>query len=307
MVSIERITYHGWSEAYHLTNGQLELIVPQQIGIRIMHCGLVRQANHFHVNEALGGQSGGPDWYLYGGHRLWHAPESKPRTYYPDNHPIEVIQQGESILLRQATEPTTGIQKEIELTFHPSQAQVKVVHRLRNHNLWAVELAPWALSVMKAGGVGIIPLPPYGSHDSNLLPNRQVILWPYSRMTDPRWTWGDHFIMLRQDANATNPQKVGMDVAAGWAAYANDGQLFLKTFQPIPNASYPDRGSSVEFFTNKIMLEVETLGPLQRIEPQASIEHQETWFVFGETPTPDGEADVEAHILPKAQLALASQ
>ena len=29
------------------------------------------------------GKTGGSEWHIYGGHRLWHAPEVMPRTYYP--------------------------------------------------------------------------------------------------------------------------------------------------------------------------------------------------------------------------------
>lgn len=303
---IEQIAYQGWSDAYRLTNGALELVIPSQVGIRILHCGLVGQANQFYVDASVSGQVGGEAWRLYGGHRLWHAPEAQPRTYSPDNQPIQLVQEGEVIRLTQLPEASTGIQKEVEIVFHPDQAQAKVTHRLINHNLWPVELSVWALSVMAQGGVGIMPLPPYGSHVGNLLPNRALILWPYTRMTDPRWVWGDQFILLRQDNLATTPQKIGMTVDEGWAAYANQGQLFLKTFTPVPSATYPDMGSSVEFYTDATILEVETLGPLTTLAPQASVEHTEQWFVFDGVTMSQNDAEVQAHVLPKVQIALSS-
>ncbi len=57
-------------------------------------------------------------------------------------------------------------------------------------------------------------------------------------------------------------------------------------------------GSNFETFTNESMLEVETLGPLTRVEPGECVEHIETWQLFGDVPSPQNDADVEAHILP---------
>ena len=34
------------------------------------------------------------EWKPWGGHRLWAAPEAMPRTYSPDNSPIDYKKQG---------------------------------------------------------------------------------------------------------------------------------------------------------------------------------------------------------------------
>ena len=60
--------------------------------------------------------------------------------------------------------------------------------------------APWALSVMDTGGTAIIPLPPRGSHEDNLLPANSMTFWAYTDMADPRWTWGEKYLLLRQDS-----------------------------------------------------------------------------------------------------------
>lgn len=88
------------------------------------------------------------------------------------------------------TEPTTGVQKEIDIRLSPDKAHVILTHRLRNANLWAVQLAPWALSVMAPGGTAIFPLPPRGPHPGNLQPTGNLAIWAYTDLSDPRWTWG---------------------------------------------------------------------------------------------------------------------
>lgn len=303
MAQLSTIAYGGWQTCYQLSNAQIDLVITGEVGFRVLRFGFRNQANEFFENPAMLGKTGGDTWLSYGGHRLWHAPEARPRTYYPDNDAVRIEDHGEFVRVIQATENTTGIQKELDLYLIGDSAQVKVVHRLINHNLWTIELAPWAISVMAAGGVGIIPHPPYGSHGENLLPNRNVVLWAYSDMTDPRFTWGKYAILLRQDVNTTNPQKVGMDVKAGWVAYARQNHLFLKTFQAVTGANYTDLGASVEIFTNEKMLEVETLAPLTQLAPQASVEHLENWFLVDHIPTPQTDADVLNHIFPQAEIA----
>ena len=104
------------------------------------------------------GKTGGDEWRIYGGHRLWHAPEDEPRTYWPDNKPVNVEDHGDFVRTIQEVEPTTRLQKEMDIFLSPDKAEVKVIHRIYNHHEWAAEFAPWALSVMAAGGVGITPL-----------------------------------------------------------------------------------------------------------------------------------------------------
>lgn len=294
----EKIDYHGWPNSWRLSNETIELIITGDVGPRIIHFGFIGGENEFvTVNETLG-QTGGDEWRAYGGHRFWHAPEHPVRTYYPDNGPIAFEDHGEFVRLVQETEATTGIQKEIDIQMHPQEARVHLTHRLINHNLWPVELAPWALSVMATGGTGIMPLPPRKTHQESLLPANTLSMWAYTNMADPRWTWGQRVIMLRQDPTNEVPQKIGISSQDGWAAYARGGHLFVKLFDPVAGAQYPDFNSTVEFFTNEMILEVETLGPLVNLAPGSAVTHRETWCLLADVPQPQSEADVIANIFP---------
>ena len=300
---MEKIDYKGWPNSYRLSNGTVDLVVTTDVGPRIIRFGFVGGENEFKEYEDMLGKTGGDEWRIYGGHRLWHAPEADPRTYFPDNLPVRLEPHTDFVRLIQPTETTTSIQKEMDVRLSPSGAQVEVTHRLRNTNLWAVELAPWALSVMAAGGKAIIPLPPRGTHPEALLPVNTITLWAYTDMSDPRWTWGRKYVMLRQDPQARTPQKAGVMVVDGWAAYARNGHLFVKKFDYVEGALYPDFGCTVEAWTDPDMLEVETLGPLARLEPGAAVEHVEQWFLFRDVPVPEDDADVDRHVLPKVIAA----
>ncbi len=301
MIYIEKIDYHGWPNSRRLANEHLELVVTTDVGPRLIHFGFIDQENEFITVPDTLGKTGGSNWRLYGGHRFWHAPEHLQRTYYPDNAPVAFEDLGDAVRLTQQTESITGIQKEIEIQLDPFKARVRVTHRLINHNVWAVELAPWALSVMAPGGTGILPLPPRRSHQESLLPANTLAVWSYTDMADPRWTWGQRIILLHQDPQNPEPQKIGSSGLEGWVAYARQGHLFVKLFDPVPGARYPDLNSNVEMFTNEMILEIETLGPLTRLSPSSAVTHTETWFLLDGIPQPQSEAEAIANICPRIE------
>lgn len=303
--SVEKVEYYGWPNCLCLRNGLAEVIVTTDIGPRVIHFGLVDGDNVFKVIGEEAGLVGGDRWRLYGGHRLWHAPEVASRTYVPDNGPVEVAEWEGVMILTQPTEATTGIQKQIMLSMAPDEARVTVTHRLYNRSLWAVELAPWALSVMAPGGVGIIPLPPRGPHQENLLPTSAAVMWAYTDLSDPRWVWGRQYVLARQDPAAQAEQKIGLTHTQGWLAYVRAGVMFVKSFVRAPGAAYPDLGSSAEVYTDANFMELETLGPLTRVEPGGFVEHVEQWHLAADVPTPSTEAEVGRFVLPRIrQLGL---
>jgi hypothetical protein len=147
---------------------------------------------------------------------------------------------------------------------------------------------------MAPGGRAIFPQEPFRPHPDALLPARALVIWPYTNMADPRFRWGERFIQLRQDPTASSLQKFGLMNTRGWGAYELHGQLFLKRFAFDPHATYADFGCNTECFTNAEMLEVESLGPLTRLAPGASVEHVEHWVLERVEMGPSEESVAEA-------------
>ncbi|PJF21823.1 MAG: hypothetical protein CUN56_09120 [Phototrophicales bacterium] len=291
------VAYGGWQTCYQLSNGTVELIVTGDVGPRIIHFGFVGGENEFFTFENQLGLTGGDTWRLYGGHRLWHAPEAHPRTYVPDNQPITAHYADGVLHVVQQTEPLTGIQKQLWIALDPHQPKVTITHRLTNYHAWDVQLAPWALTVMAQGGTAVIPLPPRAPHDGNLLPKSSLALWAYTDLSDSRWTFGKQYILLRQQADS-EPQKVGMWVPDGWLAYVRNGHLFIKTFDAQSGKLYPDMGSNAEIYTDHAILELESLAPLTVLSPGEYVEHVETWMLYDGVNMPQTDEDVIRQILP---------
>jgi hypothetical protein len=298
-VKIEKVGCLGLPNCQRLSNGAVEVVVTTDVGPRIARYALAGGENILGETPDAVTKTALGDWKAWGGHRLWHAPEGNPRSYAPDNAPVRFEAVGtDTVRLIQTVEAGTGVQKTITVKLEPAGSGVTVTHALANANLWEVELAPWALTIMRGGGAAIVPQEPYGAHAENLLPVRPLVLWAYTDLSDPRFTIGPRFIRLRSDEKRTQPQKIGIGNRQGWAAYARGRTVFLKRFVHQAERAYPDHGSNVEIFTNGSFIELETLGPLARLRPGEIAEHVERWELFGNVDVGETEDSIQAALAP---------
>jgi hypothetical protein len=301
-VQIEEVDYRGWKRNVQLSNGDVELIATLDVGPRIISYKLKGGRNVFKEYEEQIGRSGESEWMIRGGHRLWTAPEDTTRTYALDNAPISYQKLADGVRLVAPADTHYGIQKEIALTLGSQGSRVSLVHRITNTGSKATELAPWALSVMAPGGMEFIPLPPKKPHPdspkdarspADFGPNQLWVLWPYADLSDPRWKLGGQFISLTQRPS-TEPTKLGLLHRPGKVGYVNGRTLFIKSFDYQEGRRYPDGGVNYETYTNGDMLELESLGPLQTLEPGRSVEHSETWELHTVNPE-----RIEEEVLPR--------
>jgi hypothetical protein len=205
---------------------------------------------------------------------------------------------GSTIRLRQAVEPKVGIQKEMVVSLDPAGTHVTVRHILTNRTLWPVELAPWAMSIMNEGGTVILPQEPYAEQPSHLLPVRPLALWSYTDLSDPRFAIGPKYIRMRVLADRKTPQKIGIGNRQGWSAYHRGRTLFVKRFPYDEAARYTDFGANCEVYVSGPFVELESLGPLQRLEPGASAEYAEQWYLFPDVEIGSTDASLDAAIAP---------
>ncbi len=277
---MEKIAYKNLPNCIRLTNGTVEIVVTTDVGPRIIFYGFVGGENilgeHFDakVETALG------EFKPYGGHRLWIAPENMPNSYAPDNAPVEYEfdEARNSIRLVQSLEPITKTQKEIVVTLDETGSGVTVYHKITNRGDEEIELAAWALTILRSGGEALIPNEPFAPYSGeNLLPVRNLTCWSYTDFTDSRWRFDKDFIRLKVDAEKSEPQKIGVLSKQGWAAYHYKNLQFTKRFEFHENALYPDMNSNTELYTAGDFVEVETLAPLRKLARGEATEHAERW------------------------------
>jgi hypothetical protein len=278
---VEKIAFGGWRNCYRVSNGTVEVVVTQDVGPRVMRYGFCGGQNFFKEFKDQLGRSGEPEWQPRGGHRIWIAPEDPVQTYAPDNGPVQVEVTGDGLIATEPVEALTGIEKRIEVKMAASGTAVEITHRLRNAGSAPYRLAPWALTMMAPGGVGMHGFPPRGTHPEMLTPTNPLVMWAFTNLRDPRWCLLERYLVLRQDPRNSVPQKLGSFHPHTWGAYLLNGELFVKQTEARgAPADYPDLGCSFETFTNADFLELETLGPLTVLEPGQAATHTERWTAF---------------------------
>jgi hypothetical protein len=298
-VSIEKVSYMGIPDCYRVTNGVVDLVVATTIGPRILRYGFVGEENvlgewpEVSVATPLG------EWKPWAGHRLWVAPEEMPRSYAPDNEPVEhEIRDDREIRLVGKVEEETGLQKEIRVSLGDGD-RVTIGHRIRNGRGRTAVLAPWAMTIAARGATAIVPQEPFQEYGPEALtPVRMMALWPWTHLGDPRWRFGQRLIRLRADPERPGPTKIGISNTLGWAGFLHDGRFFLKRFVFEGSIRYPDLGCNTELYAAGEFLEVESLGPLDVLDPGGVADHVEWWRLFRDVPDHPDDAAMAATLAP---------
>lgn len=273
-----------------LDNGAIALWATTAVGPRLLGLALRDGPNLFAELPTLTLDCpGSGSYHFYGGHRLWHAPEDPRRTYLPDDAPIDLQEIENGMRLVQPTEVAAGIQKQIVVRLHPAQAQVAVEHTLTNRGRWPVTLAPWAITQFRTGGKAILPLCAPKADPFGVLPDRNLILWPYTDLRSPHLHIGHSLLTVRAEM-AGGAFKAGFRNYSGWLAYLLDGVLFVKRLPHQPEAAYFDRDSSSECYCNARFIELESLGPKVTLAPGEAASHLEHWQLFENIALPENEA-----------------
>jgi hypothetical protein len=285
---VETCTFAGFNDCVVIRNRDLKVIVTTEVGPRVLFFGKEGGENMFLVRKEHEGLKDGL-YHSYGGHRVWVAPEDKIRTSTPDSFPVEVKEYHDGSLCFESRTDEFHIQKAIVI--RASGKGFKVSNVIRNHSPYGVNLAPWAVTVMAPGGELLVPIHRFAEQSSDTFaPRQQIVIWPYTTMSDDRWTWGKDIIRLREKPNGS-PQKFGTYVDNSCVAYSNAGQSFIKQIPSINGATYTDMGCNFEAYTRGGMLEVESLGSFTESRTHSYHSREERWYLEPEaSPSDDDDA-----------------
>jgi hypothetical protein len=293
-MAVEYSSFAGWERNLKLSNGFVEVIITLEVGPRIISYRPVQGRSVFKLVREEAGKSKEDVWKIRGGHRLWTAPEDfgkeESLCYALDNSEADhAIENELTVRVSNLIEEPAKIRREMVVRLEETSPKVTLEHRISHEGGNPLEVAPWALSVMAEGGYAVLSEPPRGTHPQDYLPNRSIVAWPFTDLSDERFRVGPRMIRLHQTDRP--PFKIGLRHSEGWAAYILGDHLFMKNVPFIEGESYPDFGSNFETFTNTEFLELETLGPLKRISAGETLVHNESWVVFSGVRLPDMKDD----------------
>lgn len=279
---ISRVEFEGLADCVQIENGRAKLIISTRVGPRILFYGYDEGENILGWHPAAAVETDLGTWRPYGGHRLWVAPENMPLSYSPDNEPVE-FKEVEELTASFRTPAGSGypVEKLMAVSLAADGTTAEIEHTLTNRSDEAIEMAAWALTIMRPGGVVIVPNEPLEGYSPDcLLPVRSMALWSYTDLTDPRWSFTKDSIRFGVDENASGQQKFGVLNKQGWAAYEWSGLRFEKRSEYTDGAVYPDMNSNFEIYTDGGFVEIETLSPLTNLAPGQSLHHKEVWQLF---------------------------
>lgn len=213
---------------------------------------------------------GGGPYRLIGGHRLWAAPEIPELTYEPDERPCEVEAVDGGVRI-EAPADGAGLVKALEIR-DDGEGWI-VDHEIRNASERPITVAAWAITQLRPGGAAVLPL---GDRGPGPVADRALVLWPYTDLDDPRLRFDRDGIEVDAVAGA-GPVKVGAAPGRGRVEYRLGSEMFEKRVAVEPVSPRADRGAAVQIYVGDGFIELETLGPLVRLEPGGATTHRETW------------------------------
>lgn len=284
----EIVSYKKFGKCLRLDNGKIEAYVTLDVGPRIIKFNCSGKENMLFNDDPLerfvdvsAGFGEGKKWYTFGGHRMWVSPEEMPKTYYPDQDPVEYeikeTENGVVVTLTPPAQKVNDLQHKWVITMG-DDTPMTLDHYLTNVGNETVRKAIWGITVTDKNGIAVLKQP---EHKVALLPNRQVVVWPYTRMNDERLLFGEKYIAVQQDpADTQVPCKIGYTNFEGALYCFNYGQAMkIEYDSDYTKGEYPDFNVSSEIYTNKAILEIETIGHLADMLPNSTIMHREVWNV----------------------------
>lgn len=261
-----------------LSNGKIVVGVTLDVGPRIIKLqkpdgeNLMFEDVADNVNKDVSAVYGeGKKWHIYGGHRIWLSPESL-ETYYPDNAPVVSELKPNGAVFTPPAWTERGVQPVLDLEFAPDGA-LEVRMRVKNISDVKQKLCVWGLTVMKCGGTLTLPL---STEDTGFLANRNLVLWHYTDIRDPRLTIANDRIILTGSTDAESPLKIGTYLNEIRAFYRYGDTLFTKECISKPG-EYLDFTCNFETYTSELIHECETLSAAEEVAPGEEIIHTEKW------------------------------
>lgn len=270
-MTLDVVPFEG-HECVRLSDGDASVHVTTSTGPRIL--GLTGGGDNLLAVLPDGAIEvpGGGTFRMIGGHRLWAAPEVPELTYLPDDKPCSVTEVDGGVCVTGAPDDS-GLVRSLEVT--RVDGGWAIDHLLSIDSGDARTLAPWGITQFRLGGEVELSGPP---PDSGFQADRAVVLWPYTDPGDGRVSFEPGGVRIRAVPGGDR-LKLGLAPGDGHIRYRIDGEVFEKSVAIQRGMPYPDLGAVTQVYLCDDFVELETLGPLTELRPDAEVHHRELWSV----------------------------
>ena len=296
------LDYQGW-KALRMQNGLVEVVCVPAIGGRIMsysmagHNALWNNPEEYGKTYPAAKTDADRKWHNFGGYKVWPAPQSEWKgPPDPVGSPLEgavweakITQASGAYAEITMTSPmdksVTGLQMTRRVRLYAGTTKVQVRETFKNVSDKPVKWSIWEVT----------QLPGILEKDKEFSPESKVYipLNPDSKMQGGFV----HLVETPKDTEQFKPiadgkvvettyqhlmDKIGADSNGGWAAAVDGvaGFAMVKRFEIEKGGDYPDKGSTVENWTNPDLAyqELEVLSPIHDIAPGKEVSFEESWY-----------------------------
>jgi hypothetical protein len=289
IMDIKETVFEGYKNCFELSTGSQKMIVTGGFGPRILYFGSDESGNILFVDkDPLRKKKG---FRTYGGHRFWLSPETKT-TSRADNNPCEVTRK-DGYLKVTAFDSDYHLEKSLVISEKKGHFEVK--HTLLNTGKMVYMASLWGITCVRADS-GTLFFPWASQGNWKLC---KIIYWQ-------KWSSQKTNINSRQykqtpDLFLVKPiGRVGKVGGAGYEGFIGITQknyTFIKKFDYIYSANYPDDNCAVEIYTCKKFYELETLSPIYLLNPGLPMTHTEEWILAGRPVDPEKADEIRGLLL----------
>lgn len=267
-VTLQRTTYKGWTDAFVLSNEQVEVVVVPAVG-RIMQFQFKGEEGPFWENSALLGRppdSQSTSWLNFGGDKTWPAPQSDwptvmKRAWPPppafDAMPLKADWRRNVLQLVSPIDPHYGIRTRRSIELDPRRSVLRITTAYEKAAGHPSRVSVWVITQLKDPMGVYIPVPKNSIYPEGF--TKQSAGLPTNLKVQ------NGILSLTRDADAN--RKIGSD--AETLLWVGEKQMLRMESPRAANVEYPDKGSSVEVYTNQDpakYVELEMLGPLRTLK-----------------------------------------
>ncbi len=174
----------------------------------------------------------------------------------------------------------TGVQLTRDFRLSKDSSRLEVTQTITNVSDEPKEYCHWSRTFAVGGGTVLVP-----TSQSSRFPNHYVMYESGKtlnfRPEDPQIKHDGRLLRINW---APKHPKLGMDSQAGWFMYLMPNDvMFVKTFKVSPDREYNEVAGltvSIWYPDNGKMVELEPIGPAEKLKPGQSGSFTETWYLL---------------------------
>ena len=286
-----RVDFFGYEDCVALENETTRVVLCHQAGGRVLEYALNGE-NAIYLNPKAAGSRPGDERVDMTGGRFDIGPElmvPKRPTLWSGAWTAEITGPRTAVLTSQKDD-ATGVRLTRTFKLNADSSRLDVTQTIRNVSDAAKEYCHWSRTFAVWQGVVVMPL-----SDHSKMPNGYVLYETGSliegRPEDPNVRRRDGFLEV---LGPPRRPKLGMDSREGWFSYlAPNDLLFTKSYAVDPDVARNElAGLTISiWYPDGPMVELEPIGPRQRIEPGGEASFTEVWHLsaydFPEDRRPD--------------------